>query len=320
MYPDTPQQTGSESPKRRLLIRIIIGTVAAIVVAIAGFFIVTAVMRMNDDGAVKNELITQNTRLRLGSEGGVLSAEAIHQVASTDRAEVTLKVAPDQKTYCIEAISRKYGDTIRYHFEETTPELEPAQGACGENADKKPGVPEAFTVGAAEATALSFTWSTVPNARIYTLECSTTAAFSAPKVVTAGASGGKIEGLTPGVAYYCRVNAENNVGKSDYSSVLTMTTTVLLAVPESLKITTVSSSSLSYAWSATEGASYYVLEYATDPNFTESVQRLTVTNTTGTLTGLKPGTGYFFHVKVVTNAANEQQAPYSEIVQGRTPQ
>ena len=313
------QDTFDSSKKKNVkkLIGLVIGLLAVVLTAAAvGFFVTMGVVNTAHTTEVKDELITQNSRLRQSAVDGVLTDDAISRTKSTDKVHISLKVARDGKTNCIAAQSKSDPDATRYHMEKDTPELEPVGGLCGENATEKPGVPTEFVLGSTGTTTISFSWSEIPNARSYTLTCKD--ASGAMQTKTSSKAVTTIEGLKSSTQYECRVVAKNSKGESDATKAETASTKILLAVPTNVKLTNRNASTLTYAWAATSGVKYYVFEYATDDNFTKDVKRMTITSPQITLTGLKSDTAFFVHVKAVTQTATEQQAPYSEVVQGRT--
>ncbi len=320
MYSET-SYLQPQKPKRSVWVRIVF--VAAIILITAGlvFLGIVVTARFNDEQAVKNELITQNKRLHMTQlDGGILSSDAIKQAKSTKEVTVRLKVAPDTKHYCIEASSKKNSDSIQYHMITDTPELQPEKGLCGDNAKAAPQKPENFTLGSAGAKNASFTWDAIPEARTYSLECAASTDFTSSIKTSITTETAQIEGLSPSTTYNCRVSAINSAGTSDWTNSVVVVTNTAVAIPQNLKISTVSTSSLSYSWTAVPGATRYVLEYATDPSFMQDVKQVTTTQVQGTINGLDTYKGYFFHVKAVTNSASMQQAPYSEVIQGRTAQ
>jgi len=313
-------QEYNESHEKQSVRRIIIGAVIVLaiigVAAAIGFFITMTAVNASNDQAVKDEIITQNSRLRQSAVDGVLGSDAIERTKSTDKVSVELKVAQDGKQYCLEAALREDAEVARYHMNAKTSELEPVKGLCGDNADERPSVPTEFTLGASGAGTLSFVWSVIPDARSYSVSCNSAGAST--QTATTSKATITIENLKSATLYNCRVVAENSAGKSGESAPVVATTKVILSVPQGLKLTNRTSATLSYSWTASSNAKYYVFEYATDQSFMEDAKKQTVTSPQITLTGLTADKAYYVHVKVVTSTDTEQQAPYSQEVQGRT--
>lgn len=319
MYPDylrTPQP--SQAPKKKKVLKLVALGVGLLLVASAvGFAVTLFISNTTNQQIVKDELVRQNTHLKSTMQDGVLSASSIESVKSTDKVALRLVPSSDLKSYCIDAQLIKKSN-IRYHMYQDTADTAVMDGLCGDGATEIPAVPTGVSVGSMGASSVSLKWNAVTTASSYIIEClkagSSQATTAQVKVTT-----GVVEGLISGSGYTCRVLAENSKGKSEWSDPVTVSTEVALSVPKNLKITTKSSSALDYTWEPVAGAKRYILEYATDDSFSKNVQQITTTTmTSGTVSGLTAYTGYFFHVKVITDNANEDQAPYSAPVQGRT--
>ena len=306
-----------EKKSVRRLIFFIAGIVLIIVAAaVIGFLATRTAVTAAQDQAVKDEIITQNSRLRQSAADGVLSSDMITRTKSTDTVAVDLKVASDGKRYCIEAALRHDAKLSRYHMNQGTPELEPQRGLCGEGASERPAAPPEFSLAASGPGSLSFTWGVVPDARSYEVRCSASTQEALTKSTRMAAL--TLENVKAGVVYTCRVTAENTAGKSGDSMSVGATAKLPLAVPEGVKLTGRTSSSLSYSWTSVPETKYYVFEYAQDESFTKNVKKETTTSPQIMLKGLSTDTAYYVHVKAVTKTNTEQQAPYSMVVQGRT--
>ena len=307
------------SDKKSIRRIIVLGAFIILVVVVAaaiGFFATQAAVRTADDQAVKDEIITQNSRLRQSAVNGVLSGDMVARTKSTDTVIVELKVASDGKQYCIEAALRKDTKLSRYHMNSETPELEPQSGLCGEGASERPAIPTEFTLAAIGSGSLSFTWGAIPDASSYEVSCS--APGEKTQTQTTRKNAVSLESVKAGVVYSCRVSAQNSAGKSGDSASVSASAKSLLAVPQEVKLKSRTASSLSFEWGVASGAKYYVFEYAQDESFTKNVKRETVTSSQITISGLPADMAYYAHVKVVTQTSTEQQAPYSKVVQGRT--
>ncbi len=308
------------SGKNYRLLKIVLVIAALLVVAaVGGYFVSMAVSKQLASNAVKDELITQNQRLKAGKVNDVLPDEAIARVSSTNRAKVHLAVAQDRKTYCIEASSMNTTDAINFHMDGATPELEPSAGLCGENAQNTPERVMGLTVASNSASAVSLTWKTIPDAYEYLLQCSATDSYT---VIASSAKVSDIKGVVENLKvtdeYYCRVAAINSKGQGEWSESIKAETATLLTWPQGLETKALSTSSISYSWKPVSGAKQYIFEYAKDSAFTKDVVRIPTMQTSGTLTGLSKFTVYYFHIKVITQEMSEIQAPFSPMVQGRT--
>lgn len=305
-------------PKRRVLLIVVIVVATLVVAGGVGFFLAMGVSRVNEDATVKDELITQNARLRSNMIDGELRPESIATTKSTETVSISLNVAADYRDYCIEASLLNSRNTVQYHMYEDTPDLEPIKGLCGDNATEKPSQPMEVVLGSVGSTSASFSWTSIPNASEYVVRCATSTISGTPLTNTTKTAQGTVTGLAANATYNCDVAAKNSLGQSDWSAKVSMTTSGQAATVKDLKIETVSSSSLSYSWSAVPGAREYIIEYATDTSFSKDLKQIKTTQTKGTINGLTRFGGYFFHVKAVTDAQSESMAPFSTVVQGRT--
>ena len=317
MYPDyTPIQP--RKPKRKIL-GIVLGVIGLLVVtAVIGYVATMGVTKQLDDNAVRDELITQNKQLKASKVDGVISEDAIARTKSTDRAVITLAITSDRTSYCIEATSPKNADAVRFHMDGDTPELEPVAGLCGEAAKNTPDRPTAVVIESTAAKSVTLSWSVLPNAAVYLIECAISNAFTTIDAkAESNTARGTVSGLKESVQYFCRVAAKNSQGQSGWSEPV-RTKTQLYAYSPVITVTTLSSSALSYKWEPIAGATSYILEYATDANFTQDVKKVQTSATSGQATGLTKFTVYYFRAKAITANFNETQAPFSPLVQGRT--
>lgn len=310
----------TNKPRRRIWVVVAIIAIAFIVAGGVGFLIAMGVSRVNQEAVVKDELITQNARLRASMMDGVLLPASIASTKSTEKVSIELQVSSDYKDYCIEASLIGGPEGIKYHMLKDTPDLEPMSGLCGENATAKPAKPLDVAVGSIGSTVASFTWATVPGASSYVIRCSLSATSDNMKTSKATSSQGNIENLTAGTTYACDVAAVNSLGQGEWSDKITITTQALVAMVKELKISTESQTSLSYEWEPVAGAREYVLEYATDTSFSKDLKQIRTKNTQGTISGLEKYSAYYFHVKVLTGSTPESLAPFSTVVQSRTAQ
>lgn len=218
----------------------------------------------------------------------------------------------DGVSYCVTGVSKK-NDDVRYYVSSLDDETK--EGDCNSLQDPPepvaPSIPSPTAIG---ASSIGVTWPEVPYASSYTIQCSTDSKFR-EKITDAKVStlSGVCEGLMPATAYYVRVRAENTVG-SEWSPGLSAQTQVVSVAPSGLSIEPISASEVTYSWKAVEGATSYVVEWASDTSFLEGKQEVTVKATTGTIKNLKPSSVYYFHVKAITPEFDSNSASYSETV------
>lgn len=192
-------------------------------------------------------------------------------------------------------------------------------------APSAPGTPSFSDV---TGTSMKVSWSapssnggaTITN---YRLQYSTTSDFSSDvHTFNTGTSRTKtVTGLTPGVRYYWRVRAENSAGDGDYSSTSNKWT-LDYADPVTLDpVTDPAADSANLTWSATPdngGASVtgYVVQFDTDPAFSDPTELTTGTTRALTIGGLTPGDDYNVRVAPVTSVG---QGDWSNVVTFTTP-
>ena len=111
-----------------------------------------------------------------------------------------------------------------------------------------------------------------------------------------------VTGLTASTTYYYRLRASNAGGTSNTSNVIIVTTLVPPpSAPVAAPATNVTQTSFAATWSSSQGATAYLVDVATDTNFTSFIpgyNNLNVGNVlTQSVTGLAGGTKYFYRVR-----------------------
>ena len=155
------------------------------------------------------------------------------------------------------------------------------------------------------ATSPILSWYTSTGCASYTMQISKypdfrSIAFNVSDVTNTSISGLQLEGNT---VYYWRVNASNQVGTSEWSSVWTFTTSSGSTASETpvavtpfngaVKIVTPTT----FSWNAGNGARSYRLQISTNASFTNVVYKLSDINGTSVVVkGLLPGTQYYWRV------------------------
>jgi hypothetical protein len=117
--------------------------------------------------------------------------------------------------------------------------------------------------------------------------------------------------LKPGTTYFVHIRANNAGGAGPWSNAQSASTTAISTAPSKLTLKATSNNSINYSWDPVDGAQGYVVEWASDVNFTKDVKSASLTASSGTASGLKPDTRYFFHVKAVTANFDAAHAAFS---------
>lgn len=304
--------------KRHILRNIIIGVILLSTVGGLTYLVFSAIQHTSIVNRVRTELIKQNNIMRAGVKDGIYQATIPVGVRSTDQVKIETAISMSGLLYCMTAIS-KIDEKIIFHMDTKTPENTPLNGGCSDKATTPPTTPSGVAVASTGTDAITLEWNASPYAAKYSVECATDTLFIRElKVISVSVSSASVTGLISDTAYNCRVAGENNLGKSDWSSIVQADTLPSSSVLSSLKITTISPTELAYSWKPVPEALSYVLEYSTDDNFINNVTIIETLDTSGTVKGFSPDTGYFFHIKVVTSQFPAERATFSPIVQGRT--
>lgn len=168
------------------------------------------------------------------------------------------------------------------------------------------------TVSSAEVS-----WSAVDNASGYVLQLRQAGGSWADKAEPAS-SPATIEGLDGATEYEVRVKAKGSEGfqESDFSAAYSFTTLTPVIVLDKPTITSVvpAAKTAVVTWTAVPNATAYVLE--TSRNNGERVDMYKFTETTVTLTGLKPLSPYQVHVRAT--AENAESSEWSDIYEFNT--
>jgi phosphodiesterase/alkaline phosphatase D-like protein len=105
-----------------------------------------------------------------------------------------------------------------------------------------------------------------------------------------------VTGLSAGTTYYYRVRTSNATGDSPSSNTIAVTTAP--PAPVLSDAASVTEGEFTAQWSASTGATNYVVEVATDAGFVAGFQQLDADAATSlVVNGLTPGTQYYFRVR-----------------------
>ncbi|MEO9964787.1 MAG: DUF6443 domain-containing protein, partial [Reichenbachiella sp.] len=157
-------------------------------------------------------------------------------------------------------------------------------------------------------TASSFKarWNAVSGTTSYRLDVSTNTGFTTyvsgyNNKAIVGTSD-VVSGLNPASTYYYRVRAYSSPYTTSNSSTITANT--ILDVPSVSQESNKTSSTFDANWGSVSGAASYRLDVATNSGFTNMVSgynNKTVSGTSHTVTGLAPGTQYYYRVKAYSS-------------------
>lgn len=169
--------------------------------------------------------------------------------------------------------------------------------------------PEQFAMGISLSP--TFSWSSSPGAAQYQLQISTSPDFSTrvfDDSLIAGMTRA-VTGLAGGTDYYWRVRGINGLGKGAWSEVWAFST--VAAAPAAAPVlvapaqfATGVSLPVTLSWNAVPGATSYVVQVSTVPDFSSFVFGTMTPGTSVQATGLDDQTDYYWRVRA-QNAAGE---------------
>jgi hypothetical protein len=165
----------------------------------------------------------------------------------------------------------------------------------------------ALSLPAGNATQVSIaptlSWSAATGAATYTLQVSTSNAFTSFAHQSSGLSGTSkaISGLANGTTYYWRVAGINATGTGPWSTARSLTTLVAAPAQVTLESPAASATGLSVQaqlkWNSALRAATYELQVTPSSNFSTILQSLESMDTLETINGLSNYTTYYWRVR-----------------------
>lgn len=169
-----------------------------------------------------------------------------------------------------------------------------------------PAVPSLVSPADSEtgvATAPTLVWNASNQASSYQLQVSTTVSFSTTVIDQSdiAATTFSVSALTNNTTYFWRVNATNEGGTSDWSSIWQFTTIVAAPAAPTLASPSDGSTGIptnaTLSWNASSGATSYNFQVATSPSFSKpTTDQNDITETSFSIDGLLNNTDYFWRV------------------------
>jgi len=171
-----------------------------------------------------------------------------------------------------------------------------------------PAAPVVNTGSSITQTGFVASWNTVAGATAYLLEVSTNSSFTSllsgyPKMIIAPTISSTVPGLLAGQNYWYRVSATNGTSSINSNTVQVLT---IPATPVANQPSSSGQSGFTASWSASTGATNYLLEVSTD-NFITLLAGYSpklLTSTSENLVNLASSTSYKFRVKATNGSGN----------------
>lgn len=184
-------------------------------------------------------------------------------------------------------------------------------------ADAATKPPAGLTAKSTAPTTVDVAWKAVKGAPRYRVAYSTKSSMAKATYRRVTPTHLELTGLAPGQRYYVKVRVISAAGKalSKYSKAVKVTTKTGYAVPAGLRVST-GTTSADLTWGSSGSGLTYRVQYATASTMKGALYRR-FDSTSGTVTGLAPGTAYWFKVRVISSTGDNLSA-YSAAVKATT--
>ncbi|WP_088188320.1 cell wall-binding repeat-containing protein [Desulfosporosinus sp. FKA] len=164
-----------------------------------------------------------------------------------------------------------------------------------------PIAPTSVNATALSSSQISITWDPVGSSTAYYVYRGTSSSGNYSIVGTTTTTNFNDSGLSPGTAYYYKVQAANILGGGAYSNAVyavTLTSSSTLSAPANLTATAASTSQIYLTWNGVSGASYYYV-YRTTANSGTYTLVAQPSTTSFTDIGLSMNITYYYKVQAV---------------------
>lgn len=297
-------------------------TIVELIVAI-GIIVVLAAVSIVGYGAWRTSI--QQTQVKAELTAAASAMETARNMSSGYPSVLPSSYSPNKDVtvtifsvttskFCINGVANQ-NDTVKFYVDSANQSGVPVAGDCSmSSATTLPNSPTLNTVVVATSTSLSIAWLAVPGTLTgYSVQCATDPAFIV-NVKSASASNSStsttISGISEATDYYCRVRAESAIGHGAWSDILSAAT-FQMAVPTGLAVAVNSSSQVTASWSTVTtpvAATSYNMRYSVSSDMSAPTTITGITSTSQVVTGLTPGTTYYFQVR---SLATDSQSIWS---------
>lgn len=163
-----------------------------------------------------------------------------------------------------------------------------------------PDIPLALPATDIDSYGFMAHWESSPGATHYTIWLCDNEDFNGGGSITGNGTSQGFTSYEPNTTRFYKVKAHNSYGSSDYSNIVSVTTSGI--PPENAIASDIQSNSFTAQWDTVQNCSGYLIDVSTDFNFDSFLpgfHGLPVTSTSYSITSLNPGTVYYCQVKAI---------------------